>query len=105
MGRNLVRAGPHAKARYDMKAYGCSPTALAKLRRSLGWLITPRGAGRCLTTALAIDLHETEPAYATVFDILESWFQLLCKGPQARQWAKKAWEPALDAIACAGKKR
>ena len=93
MGIRLALSGAIPQETYAGRVFGTAPSALAIRRRRLGKLMLPT-FGRCLDTVLQLELGRGDPAFATVFEILEGWIDILAVA-DLRTRAKSAWKKVV----------
>ena len=66
-------------------------------RRRLASCIAPTLKGRCLTTLLQIEIDKGDPAYSTVFVLLDSWMHIISDGLR-RKKANLIWPKVVAAV-------
>ena len=101
VARRVALAGAMAKWQYGVQGVGASPTELASVRRALGALLPGRVAGRCLTTALALELGEKDPAVALPLEVVKCWFSIVAPYVKMRRRAHRVWALARRRIRAA----
>ncbi len=84
IGARLILTGALPQASYAWKVLGVAPSVLQQRRRALTSTLARGTAGRCLTTLLALEVRKKDPAFTTVFQLLESWFQIVAALPEKK---------------------
>ena len=91
----LMLSGSHGQARYSCCVHGTPPTTVQQLRGAVGSVTSAQAEGRCLTTALALDVGSRDPAYSAVCDVLQPWTGILEHSVEERARALAAWAPTV----------
>ena len=75
-GRRLFLGGVCPQSTYGVQQFVLSPTAVRTLRRQAARACSTLGQGRCLTSLLALEMGEHDPAKKVVRDVLEIWIDI-----------------------------
>ena len=75
-GRRLFLGGVYPQSMYGVQQFGLSPTAVRSLRRQAARACSTLDQGRCLTSLLALEMGEHDPAKKVVRDVLELWIDI-----------------------------
>ena len=97
-GKILFQSGTRPQAGYDAKIHGLPPTKVKELRRAAGAVISAAKHGRCLTTRLAIEYGDSEPAFAIPLDLITAWFDTLTQYPNDLEVEEGAWRKVYDRL-------
>ena len=89
--------GSHMHVRYDGGVFGTPPSRRRKLRQAVAWVASARSCGRCLTSALALDLGR-DPEYALAQDVPARWIEIITAGAPERAAAQRAWPPLVASL-------
>ncbi len=101
VARRVALAGAMARWRYGVQGVGSSPSELQAVRRALGALLPGRAAGRCLTTALALEFGQHDPAVDLPMGVVRHWFDVVAPYELLRRRARRSWEAARSRVLAA----
>ena len=105
-GRRLFLGGVLPQSMYGVQQFGLSPTAVRTLRRQAARACSTLGHGRCLTSLLALEMGEQDPAKKVVRHILELWIDIwLHLTVTQRKRVCRSWELAKPRIASATRRQ
>ena len=77
VAQTLTQIGALPQDTYASTVYGSDPTTTLRRRRALGQTLLGQAHGRCLTTALQLELGAKGPAFQDPFNILNSWIEII----------------------------
>ena len=75
----------------DGQVKGHPPTELAAIRRAMAACAGQPKAGQCLTTNLALEPGEYDPAVSLRLKLFQSWFDWWLRNPALRDRARSTW--------------
>ena len=103
-GRRLFLGGVHPQSMHGVHQFGLSPTAVRTLRRQAARACST--LGRCLTSLLALEMGEHDPAKKVVRDVLELWIDIWLHLTAAqRKRAYRSWDLAKPRIVSATRRQ
>ena len=90
-----MKTGALPSGKYSGNVFGVAPTVLRSWQRALGKTIAPGLHGRCLDTLLHVSVGDGEPAFETLFHVIDSWVAVISHSQQHRDMADACWPAAL----------
>ena len=105
-GRRLFLGGVYPQSMYGVQQFGLSPTAVRTLRRQAARACSTLGQGKCLTSLLALEIREHDPAKKVVRDVLELWIDIWLHLTAAqRKRVYRSWDLAKPRIVSATRRQ
>ena len=105
-GRRLFLGGVYPQSMYGVQQFGLSPTAVRTLRRQAARACSTLGQGTCLTSLLALEMGEHDPAKKVVRDVLELWIDIWLHLTAAqRKRVYRSWDLAKPRIVSATRRQ
>ena len=87
----LFTSGVQSQAAYHAQVHGMPPTRKRSLRRGAGAMMSHANRGRCLTTRLAVELGDKDPAISVPMSLFEAWFKYMVAFPEDRVRVAAVW--------------